>query len=88
MDQLNEPLTERQKQVVLLAAQGYSNKQIAQELCIQEKTVRNYLTEIYRELGLKSRNELMAYAWRKGWVTEVSRNNVHMSYRCHGKSEA
>lgn len=52
-------LTCRQTEIVRLTARGKNGKSIALELCISEKTVRNQLTSIYAELGVRSRFELM-----------------------------
>ncbi len=53
-------LTRREREVVELAARGYSNKSIAAETAIGERTVETHLTAAYRKLGVRSRAELAA----------------------------
>lgn len=52
-------LTERDLQILNLLAQGLQNKEIASQLGISEKTVRNTLSTIYRKLGICSRTEAL-----------------------------
>jgi two-component system NarL family response regulator len=51
-------LTERERQIVKLIGSGESNKQIARELCITERTVKAHLTGIFRKLGVADRVRL------------------------------
>jgi DNA-binding NarL/FixJ family response regulator len=51
-------LSEREKEIVRLVAQGYSNREIAQSLHIAEKTVKNYITNILSQLNLRDRTQL------------------------------
>jgi ATP/maltotriose-dependent transcriptional regulator MalT len=53
-------LTRREREVVELAARGYSNKSIAAETAIGERTVETHLAAAYRKLGVRSRAELAA----------------------------
>ena len=50
-------LTPRENEVFQILCKGSTNKEIGQELGIEEKTVRAHLTEIYRKLGVKNRTE-------------------------------
>ncbi len=61
-------LSNRELQVLRLAAQGQANKQIAQTLTISEMTVKAYLRSIFTKLEVNGRTEAVAYAMRKGWV--------------------
>jgi len=54
-------LTRREREVVELAARGYSNKSIAAETAIGERTVETHLAAAYRKLGVRSRVELAAF---------------------------
>lgn len=54
-----DTLTPRERQVALLVAEGLSNREIAQRLCIAVKTVENHLTIIYSKLGVKTRTQLI-----------------------------
>ncbi len=51
-------LSEREKEIVRLIAQGQNNREIAQSLHIAEKTVKNYLTNILSQLNLRDRTQL------------------------------
>lgn len=55
-------LTEREREVLTLVARGYTNKQIAGELYVSEKTARNHVSHILEKLGLARRSEAAAYA--------------------------
>jgi two-component system, NarL family, response regulator DevR len=57
-----EELTEREREVLALVARGYTNKQIAAELYVSEKTARNHVSHILEKLGLSRRSEAAAYA--------------------------
>jgi two-component system response regulator DevR len=57
-----EELTEREREVLALVARGYTNKQIAGELCVSEKTARNHVSHILEKLGLSRRSEAAVYA--------------------------
>jgi two-component system, NarL family, nitrate/nitrite response regulator NarL len=55
-------LSDREKQVVQLVAQGYRNWEIGQKLFISEQTVKNHLRNIFDKLGVSDRLELALYA--------------------------
>lgn len=59
-DNLNEflnQLTPKQKKTLSLLVQGYTNKQIASEMCISQATVKSYLSLIYKTLDVNNRTE-------------------------------
>ncbi|MDZ4090854.1 MAG: response regulator transcription factor, partial [Arthrobacter sp.] len=60
------PLTARETEVVQLVSAGLSNRTIAAELFISEKTVARHLSNIFTKLGLTSRAAVTAYAYRHG----------------------
>ena len=60
-----EPLTPREEEVINLIAQGKGNREIAVELGIQEKTVKNYINNIYSKLQVKRRYEVIAYLFKR-----------------------
>lgn len=59
-------LTERERQVAVLIAQGKSNREIAETLAIAVRTVESHITRILDRLGLKSRAEIAMWAVGKG----------------------
>ncbi len=70
---LVEPLTEREREVLTLVAEGKANKEIARELGIGDRTVRTHVTSILGKLGLVSRTQAAIYAVREGLVHESGR---------------
>jgi DNA-binding NarL/FixJ family response regulator len=62
-------LTARELQMLAMIARGRAAKEIAHELRISEKTVRNHVSSIYRKLGIFDRSQVVLYAIRKGLVT-------------------
>jgi DNA-binding NarL/FixJ family response regulator len=63
-------LSEREKEVLILLAWGYSNKEIAGDLRLSTKTVETYRDRISEKLGLRSRTQIVQYALRQGWLNE------------------
>ncbi|MGZ3584208.1 MAG: response regulator [Ktedonobacterales bacterium] len=61
-------LTQRELQMVAMIARGMVAKEIAHELHISEKTVRNHISNIYRKLGIFDRSQAVLYAIKKGLV--------------------
>jgi DNA-binding NarL/FixJ family response regulator len=53
-------LTAREREVLNLLARGLSNRDIAEELVITNKTVKNHLSRIYEKIGAHSRSEAIA----------------------------
>jgi DNA-binding NarL/FixJ family response regulator len=67
-EQVVDLLTERERQVLQLTAQGLANKQIATSLDISENTVKFHLSSLYAKLGVTSRTEAVRVGARRGWV--------------------
>jgi len=65
-------LSEREKEVLILLAWGYSNKEIAGDLELSVKTVETYRVRIKEKLSLRSRTEIVQYALRQGWLNEAA----------------
>jgi DNA-binding NarL/FixJ family response regulator len=63
-----EALTDREKQVLKLVAEGRSNKEVAELLGISVKTAMSHREHIMQKLGLHSRTELIRFALRKGVI--------------------
>jgi two-component system response regulator DesR len=63
-----DPLTDRERQVLRLAADGQSGAEIAAGLELSEGTVRNYLSEAISKIGAKNRVDAARIARGKGWL--------------------
>ena len=63
-------LSEREKEVLVMLAWGYSNKEIAAQLTLSVKTVETYKVRIGEKLGLRSRTQMVQHALRQGWLNE------------------
>jgi DNA-binding NarL/FixJ family response regulator len=63
----HEPLTDRERQVLLCLTRGLTNDGIAIELQVTERTVRYHLGNIYDKLGVNGRSEAIAWAIRNGY---------------------
>lgn len=66
---LPEQLTEREKEVLRLVAQGATNRSISAQLEIAEATVENHLHHIYAKLNITNRAQATAWAFHSGLVT-------------------
>ena len=64
-----ESLTERENEVLTLAARGLSNRQIAEQLILSPRTVQSHMANIFGKLGVGSRTEAVMFALRRGWIT-------------------
>lgn len=65
------PLSQREREIVALVAQGFKNKEIAEKIFISEQTVKNHLHNIFDKLGVSDRLELALYAIHKGFHSEL-----------------
>jgi DNA-binding CsgD family transcriptional regulator len=63
------PVTPREKDVLGCMAEGLQNKEIAQKLDISLATVRNHVHNLLEKLGVHSKLEAIALAYRAGWVS-------------------
>ena len=63
-----DPLTDRERQVLRLCAEGWSNAGIAEELGLHEGTARNYVSEAISELDATNRVDAARLARNKGWL--------------------
>jgi NarL family two-component system response regulator LiaR len=61
-----EPLTEREGEVLILVARGLSNQEIAERLVVSERTVRTHVSNILGKLHLANRTQAALYAVREG----------------------
>lgn len=61
-----EGLSDREREVLLMVADGLANKQIARQLSISEKTVKAHLTSVFRRIGVTDRTQAALWAERNG----------------------
>jgi len=57
-------LTEQEKRLLDLIAQGLTNRQIGEQMFLAEKTIKNYVSNLLSKLGMSRRTEVAAYAAR------------------------
>jgi two-component system, NarL family, response regulator LiaR len=62
-------LSDREREVLLLIAEGLSNAKIAERLGIGEKTVKTHVSNLLGKLGVIDRTQAAVYAWRHRWVS-------------------
>ncbi|MGH9220396.1 MAG: response regulator transcription factor, partial [Vicinamibacterales bacterium] len=60
-------LSRRERETLLLLADGLSNSEIAKRLGISEKTVRNHLSHLFDKLGVWSRAQAIVFARERGF---------------------
>jgi DNA-binding NarL/FixJ family response regulator len=68
-DRERSPLSQREREIVVLVAQGFKNKEMAEKMFISEQTVKNHLHNIFDKLGVSDRLELALYAIHKNLHT-------------------
>ena len=61
-------LTERETQVLSLIAAGHPTREVAQQLCYSERTVKNVLHDVVTKLNARSRSQAVAHAVREGLI--------------------
>jgi len=65
-----EPLTERETEVLTMAAKGYTNKAIGAQLGISDRTVQGHLAHIFDKMNAASRTEAVMRAVSLGWISQ------------------
>lgn len=61
-------LTEREQQVLALIAAGHPTREVAEQLCYSERTVKNVLHDVVTKLNARSRSQAVAFAVREGLI--------------------
>ncbi len=61
-----ESLSQREREVLTLMAEGLSNLQIAERLGIGEKTVKTHVSNVLGKLNVSDRTQAAVYAWKSG----------------------
>ncbi len=64
-------LTPREKEILKLVAEGYTNREIADRLVVSPSTVHSHRTNLMQKLNLHTRHELVQYARRHGFIRET-----------------
>jgi DNA-binding NarL/FixJ family response regulator len=80
-EDLTAELTTRELEVLRLVGAAESNKQIAAELSISERTARTHVSNILRKLGLSSRTQAALWAVREGLVDMEAGGEPHLQHR-------
>jgi DNA-binding NarL/FixJ family response regulator len=75
-------LSERESEVLVLAARGLSNYQIATEMHLAEGTVKRHLANIYEKVGVRSRSEATRLALQEMWIgiSEITQADLDGSW--------
>ena len=69
-------LTDREREVLTLIAEGYTNRQIADQLVVSVKTVETHRTNLMQKLDLHDRTDLVKYAIRQGLISLEAEDEV------------
>lgn len=64
----HDALSDREREVLVRIARGFSNKEIAAELSLSVKTVETYKARMAEKIGLRTRVDIVRYAARRGWL--------------------
>lgn len=62
------PLTDRERDILRLASQGKTTKEMTKELYLSYGTLRNYISDIIQKLDAKNRMDAVSIATKKGWI--------------------
>ncbi|MQG67258.1 MAG: response regulator transcription factor, partial [SAR202 cluster bacterium] len=65
-----DAISDREREVITLVAQGMTNRQIAEQLVISENTARNHVSRILEKLNLTRRSEAAVFAAQHGLLPE------------------
>src|SRR5215207_9894137 len=70
-------LSERETEILVLAARGHSNDRIAEELDLAPATVKRHLANVYQKIGVRSRSEAVRRALQEQWIglAEITESN-------------
>lgn len=61
-------LTDREREITLLAVEGLTNAEIGRKLFLSEDTIKTHLRKTFKKVGATSRSHLVALAFQRGWV--------------------
>ena len=63
-----DPLTNREKEILIYIADGYMNKEIASKMNISEKTVKNHVSNLFKKINVNDRTQAAVYAIKNNYV--------------------
>jgi len=81
-------LSKREEEVVALAADGLTNRQISEQLKLSEHTVKNYLFKVFEKLGISTRVELVLYALSQNHRRDPASESVRIEQTTRRQSTA
>lgn len=68
-----EPLTPREKQIARLVANGFTNAEIADKICVTPDTVKKYMTNIFGKTCVRNRTELAVWFLKRNTDASASK---------------
>lgn len=71
-----QTLSPREYEIMVLVAEGLTNRDIGHYLYISEKTVKNYVTKVRKKLGLENRTQIALFALQQG-IVEIKKAGGH-----------
>jgi LuxR family maltose regulon positive regulatory protein len=85
-----DSLTDRELEILRLIADGLSNQEIADQLCLSLQTVKWYNKQSFQKLGVRSRTQAIAHAHALGWLGSIPEptNNLPSRMCSGGKTGA
>jgi NarL family two-component system response regulator LiaR len=81
-------LSEREYEVLLLIANGYSNAGIAERLVISERTAKSHVSNILTKLNMTDRTQLAIYVWQRGLISRYANTRLTEPLQIGGKTSA
>ena len=61
-------ISRRERDVLVLVAEGLSTREVAKQLCYSERTIKSILQDVTTRLALRNRTQAVAVAIRAGWI--------------------
>ena len=71
-------LSKRESEVVILVVQGLTNKQVADQLCVAEKTVKFHLTNVYKRMKISRRSQIIWTLPMARFIEQAKSTNDHI----------
>ncbi|OEF98300.1 response regulator [Desulfuribacillus alkaliarsenatis] len=71
LESKQKELTDQEHEILNLIGEGMTNREIGEVLCLSEKTVRNYVSNVFSKLNFSNRSQAAVYAVRKNMFDEI-----------------